>query len=222
MTVRALREIKNGEEITVSYIELYQSRWDRKSELYFTKMMKCECERCTKEMKDSIDKYVEGYLCQDKQCKIKNKGEGLLFYFDEKMFNLLNDLTLSETEKENNKSIYEKQLVSTLVKCQYCNYTCPASDIDKASKSALSLFLSSKDLFDKENFDQSSSSLQPLLSQYSPLFHTHHALLFSAKSLLVNCLINQKNYNEAISSNLFSFYHLFTFSYQNNLFEFRN
>jgi hypothetical protein len=46
LAIRAVRAIAAGEELTVSYIDLYQDRRQRRAQLWATKRFWCACERC--------------------------------------------------------------------------------------------------------------------------------------------------------------------------------
>jgi hypothetical protein len=65
MVMRALRPIAAGEEITYSYIQLYQSRTDRHAELkriYYIR--ECLCDRCSRtQEKNSEDAFMRMLLC---------------------------------------------------------------------------------------------------------------------------------------------------------------
>ncbi|OQR95951.1 hypothetical protein THRCLA_22038, partial [Thraustotheca clavata] len=63
VAVKATRFIPNGEEITLSYIDVNQSRDKRQSELLKTKHFECCCNRCAQPLSESIDRKVDGVCC---------------------------------------------------------------------------------------------------------------------------------------------------------------
>ncbi|ETO85256.1 hypothetical protein F442_00940 [Phytophthora nicotianae P10297] len=69
MEVRALRDIKEGEEITLSYIDIDKERSERQKELRDTKHFDCQCERCSTPLSESVDRYLEGFRCL--RCSVK-------------------------------------------------------------------------------------------------------------------------------------------------------
>ncbi|GMF19105.1 unnamed protein product [Phytophthora fragariaefolia] len=70
MEVRALREIQEGEEITLSYIDIDKERAERRKELRETKHFDCHCERCATPLSESVDRYLEGFRCP--RCSVKS------------------------------------------------------------------------------------------------------------------------------------------------------
>ncbi|CAH0483102.1 unnamed protein product [Peronospora belbahrii] len=63
LEVRALRDIEEGEELTLSYIDIDVERHERRKELRDTKHFDCFCERCAVPLSESVDRYLEGFCC---------------------------------------------------------------------------------------------------------------------------------------------------------------
>ncbi|KAJ1610045.1 SET domain-containing protein [Cryptosporidium canis] len=61
--LRASRNIKKDEEITINYVELYDTRRNRIKSLLQTKHFICECERCTAPFQSSTDSLIQGFVC---------------------------------------------------------------------------------------------------------------------------------------------------------------
>ncbi|KAJ3299911.1 hypothetical protein HK104_006062 [Borealophlyctis nickersoniae] len=62
MVVRTLRDVKEGEELCVSYVDLYAGREERRGKLLETKFFWCECERCVG--RGGTDAQLEGLMCR--------------------------------------------------------------------------------------------------------------------------------------------------------------
>ena len=69
MTVRTIGEVKKGEELCLSYVDLYQPRHQRQEELLTTKHFACQCERCAAPIETSKDRMLNGFSCKEKGCK---------------------------------------------------------------------------------------------------------------------------------------------------------
>ncbi|KAF4129026.1 hypothetical protein GN958_ATG21775 [Phytophthora infestans] len=73
MEVRALRDIEEGEEITLSYIDIDKERSERQKELRDTKHFDCQCERCSTPLSESVDRFLDGFRCP--RCSVKASEE---------------------------------------------------------------------------------------------------------------------------------------------------
>ncbi|KAG6948626.1 hypothetical protein JG688_00015012, partial [Phytophthora aleatoria] len=85
MEVRALRDIKEGEEITLSYIDIDKERNERQKELRDTKHFDCQCERCSTPLSESIDRYLEGFRCPRCSVKAPEEKDCLLAHVEDKL-----------------------------------------------------------------------------------------------------------------------------------------
>lgn len=66
---RALTAIPRGASLTISYVDLYQPRKERRELLQNSKFFACQCERCALPLAESVDAQVEGFTCPLKGCK---------------------------------------------------------------------------------------------------------------------------------------------------------
>jgi hypothetical protein len=62
MRVRAIRPIRAGEQLTVSYTSLTEPRRLRAQDLLDSKHFLCACERCCEPIQTSIDRYLEARM----------------------------------------------------------------------------------------------------------------------------------------------------------------
>lgn len=68
LILRSITDISEGQEITYSYIDLYQSRPNRKVQLEQEKLFTCHCVRCTEPIERSDDRYLEYPKCLKSKC----------------------------------------------------------------------------------------------------------------------------------------------------------
>ncbi|KAH7294566.1 hypothetical protein KP509_27G007700 [Ceratopteris richardii] len=68
MHVRATKDITKNSELCLSYINLYEARGTRKEQLAVSKHFDCACSRCTEPLTSSVDRFLEGVLCNVKGC----------------------------------------------------------------------------------------------------------------------------------------------------------
>jgi len=62
-----IKPVKVGEELSISFVDLYQSRYERGQEIYMKRHEWCQCPRCTEAIDQSVDRYLCGLLCDE--CK---------------------------------------------------------------------------------------------------------------------------------------------------------
>lgn len=65
MVVKAIKPISEGEQIFVSYVDLFSPRWERQGTLLTTKHFWCQCTRCESNDKDLL---IEAVKCQSGKC----------------------------------------------------------------------------------------------------------------------------------------------------------
>eukprot|EP00808_Paulinella_micropora_P010705 g71792.t1 len=68
---RVIREIQAGQEISQSYIDLYESRAERQKNLKATKFFTCRCRRCAADAKGQnvgADSMLEAFMCPEREC----------------------------------------------------------------------------------------------------------------------------------------------------------
>ena len=69
MRARALRDIKAGEQLTVSYVNLFEPRRTRAHQLMEAKHFVCRCPRCSVPLLRARDRFLDGVVCREKGCK---------------------------------------------------------------------------------------------------------------------------------------------------------
>lgn len=65
--VRSIRDIKKGEQVTISYVDNTYKRSTRRSQLRAQYYFDCHCEGC--EPKDNVFTGRDSWLCEDENCK---------------------------------------------------------------------------------------------------------------------------------------------------------
>ena len=63
MEVRARTALQEGDELSVHYTDLYESREERGRQLMRDKGFLCSCSRCTEDIRSSVDRIVGGVYC---------------------------------------------------------------------------------------------------------------------------------------------------------------
>ena len=69
LSLRCIKPIEKGEEITVGIIELHRDSITRQNSLRASYFFECRCDRCTSEGVSEEDAMLAGYACSDKRCR---------------------------------------------------------------------------------------------------------------------------------------------------------
>lgn len=176
MYCRAMRDIKKGEEITLSYIDLYQPRLNRQKELLETKHFFCQCERCSEPMDESIDALVEGWFCTDTECR-----------------STLVCTTVKTTTKKS-KRVQEKKVW----KCMSCSKEVRDNIIQEHIENIADSLESADAYYRMGMVDRTKSILNQILEEYADpkkpyrMVPENH-LLFNARLKLMNCCTRTKD-----------------------------
>eukprot|EP00808_Paulinella_micropora_P018372 g5375.t1 len=192
LTLRAIREIKADEELSVNYCDLYQAIWTRRRELQLSKKFVCACRRCvvkplTEEEKSRFehDRSIQGIKCDNAKCPGKKSGTaedyGLYCRPEEKKGNAGDQANLDEN--------CEKK--GAVWVCNACGGTKTTAELSKIVQAA------QKSVEEAEQAYVSDQN--PLKTKYAALskarqacldagLHSAHALLFHLYHPLVSVL----------------------------------
>jgi len=69
MRARALRDVSAGEQLTVSYVNLFEPRRTRAHQLMEAKHFACRCARCRGPLLEARDRFLDGVTCRERGCK---------------------------------------------------------------------------------------------------------------------------------------------------------
>ena len=188
LSMRVIREVAAGEELTVNYVGLYGGRWERRRELRDSKKFDCRCRRCvlqpaSDEERDrfSFDQYVGALKCTSE----KGGGSGKAGKKCGGFYRLVSDASAVLASEDD--EVYM---------CNECGHQPATSELRRLElaqhdrvETALSLY------------SQQALSASALLSHFSSLtaelmaeFHPHHYLLFNLSLPLINLLHTLKEY----------------------------
>lgn len=164
MEVRALRDLDEGEEITLSYVDIDQDRTERRRALEETKHFYCECERCSTPLEASVDRFLQGLRCP--RCPKKSDDS--------------TDLVLLTPTQDD-----------SVLACALCQASFTQASVATAVASARSLVDSAKNSLAKFDYAKVIDLLTPLTlgleerTERLP-FHPSHALCIASSRVLAD------------------------------------
>ncbi|POM82597.1 SET domain protein [Cryptosporidium meleagridis] len=220
----ANRKIQKDEEITINYVEIYDTRRDRIKNLLNTKHFICHCERCTTPFLNCNDSYIQGFCCS-KCFKINDfdyKSNSIPIIQSESVSNL--------SQPDNITSIIDDQdyLISQLTEsyhCSSCGEIYYGSEVTSIQNEFLDTIQEAENMnIQKYDLQGAIHLVSSLIEKYHPpnskslLPHPLNHLLYKCYKLLTFWNVIVKDWNSVncyVSKMINS--HLLLFQNQHNL-----
>ncbi|KAJ7542751.1 hypothetical protein O6H91_09G010100 [Diphasiastrum complanatum] len=176
MYVRATRDVPKGSELCVSYINSYEPRATRKQELAVNKHFVCCCERCMEPLHLSVDRFLEGCICQVKGC-----GGVLIRTASKKESSSEADVALSPWECDLCSSVLDPGLPSPAKSKAFGDKPWElVSQAEGRLVAAMAVYI-------ERRFKEARVLLEQFLADFTGKLHPLHVLLFDALTPLMNC-----------------------------------
>ncbi|KAI9257238.1 hypothetical protein BDA99DRAFT_584955 [Phascolomyces articulosus] len=188
LTHRTIRPVQRDEELTVSYIDLYASRDERRQDLLGSKHFWCKCKRCTSPMDTSVDRFLQSTVC-------KTCHEDVYVIPPSS----LDDLTHGKSMEPSGEW-----------KCAKCGSTASAQSISATIQQAQQLYTEGMMAIRKQrDYSRARAKLETLVttkkietqSVKGGDLHPRNAIRFNASIPLMNCLRHNQDINAAINVN---------------------
>lgn len=181
---RTLKQVAKGEELCVSYIDLFAPRNERRGNLLYTKQFWCKCKRCTTPMEKSVDRFLNGVVCR--QCQ---KGVYVIPPAQ------INGVIPGQNDDE--KSNYP---------CSQCGHTAQHSNVAGVIERADKQYAQAITMIRQRKYGRAKELLNGLIKaqEYAKtnyILHEYNAILMNALVPLMNCLMFENNYLGAIGVN---------------------
>eukprot|EP00741_Cyanophora_paradoxa_P014922 tig00020830_g14396.t1 len=160
LVVRAVVPVAKGEELCLSYTDMYQVAAVRQEHLQNTYYFKCECPRCKEEAGGaSPDRFLRAFRCPIPRCT------GVL----------------EAAEKG------EEAATCAALRCGKCGERKEGAEQVRSMEAVARAFLA-KGTEQREGglFPEARATLEQLLALYEKVLHGHHVVLFQAYSGLMN------------------------------------
>jgi SET and MYND domain-containing protein len=180
--VRTLRPVSADEELHVSYVDLFSSRDERRSNLLQTKHFWCKCKRCTTPIEKSVDRFIEGILCD--ACKHD-------VYFIEPA-KQPEQLTLSVVNKLHDTQDF---------KCSRCQHTSKGADLKKKVISIIELYNKGRSFIQEKEYQKARQAFEELLKQADGNFHEFNSLILNSMIPLMNVVNYQEDFKNSVLLN---------------------
>ncbi|KAI9208805.1 uncharacterized protein BJ171DRAFT_487370 [Polychytrium aggregatum] len=191
-TYRAIKEIKAGQEILVSHVaDLYAPRSDRRQELMISKHIKCDCSRCKVPMAKSLDRFVDGFLCES--C---HTGIYLPEFQDIPVEAKEGDVVPAEESQTPQRRL--------VIKCDHCDYVANDRRLAEIRNNLVREYKANIELLQQQNLKDASKGLQTWIETYATggrYVHPYNAILLNTRVNLLNVLTLLGEFEAALQVN---------------------
>ncbi|KAI9504756.1 hypothetical protein BX070DRAFT_189552 [Coemansia spiralis] len=104
--VRTISDVPADADLTISYVELYQPREQRRRDLLLTRHFWCKCRRCSTLLSKSVDRFMDGIQCAE--CK-----RGVMIFEETKEVQDINELMTDI-------SALDQEIQGKFAECESC------------------------------------------------------------------------------------------------------
>lgn len=174
MHVRATQEISKDKELCLAYINLYESRATRRDQLAATKHFDCGCTRCMEPLSSSVDRFLEGVLCNIKGCG------GVVVKKPQEAISVSTDQALALWQCDSCSGVLDPALNSS----QDRPLNERPWDLVAHGHEKLNAAIS---VYKERRFKDARVLLESFISEFTGKLHPLHVLLFDALTPLMNC-----------------------------------
>ncbi|RUS33140.1 hypothetical protein BC938DRAFT_472892 [Jimgerdemannia flammicorona] len=191
LAFRTLRPVPKDEELTVSYIDLYAPRDERRLNLLLTKHFWCKCKRCTMPIDKSPDRYLNGLLCS--KCR---KGVYVI---------------PPSPTPESIMTPPTGDLSTRTYTCDTCGDALTHTAAETIFARADSKYSEGISLIRQRRYPAARMTFARLIQSHDPsassaaeagpLLHPRHVLLLNASVPLMNCYVYEGDHNAAVALN---------------------
>ncbi|KAJ1654217.1 hypothetical protein IWQ61_005809 [Dispira simplex] len=189
VAIRTLQEVPEGQALTVSYVDLFQPREQRRRDLLMTRHFWCQCRRCNELLSSSVDRYMDGILCR--KCKF-----GVMIFEETKEVNDINAL-MTDT------SILDKEIRGKKAECESCKAKIPVADLVKVLKQAIEDYAGAIMLVRQRRLPEARKALETYLQTYErgELLHFYNSYLLNVLIPLMNTCVALNDVHAAVTYN---------------------
>lgn len=191
LAFRTIRPVQQDEELTVSYIDLYATRDERRQDLLYTKHFWCRCKRCSAPMKASVDRYLQSIVCEDCCNDVYVIPPSPM---DKVIQGEPNEVSAPEQEQWT---------------CASCGHSASAKHVAESIRKAKELYQEGIAAIQQErNYKRAKTKLEPLVKvdtskkqALAGALHPHNAVRLNATIPLMNLLRRSQDIKGAIDMN---------------------
>ncbi|KAJ1950448.1 hypothetical protein FBU59_000677, partial [Linderina macrospora] len=187
--IRTLTDVAANTDLTVSYVEVYQPREQRRRDLLLTRHFWCKCRRCSTLLSQSVDRFMDGIQCQE--CK-----KGVMIFEETKEVQDINELMTDI-------SALDQEIQGKFAECETCPAKIEVTKLVDTLKAAITDFSSAHMALQNGNAIEARRLFEKFIRDFedSGILHPLNAYLINTYTALVRTCTVLKETDRAIRYN---------------------
>ncbi|KAJ1726025.1 hypothetical protein LPJ61_005472 [Coemansia biformis] len=171
LCVRTMRDVPANSELTISYVELYQPREQRRRELLLTRHFWCKCRRCSTGLSQSVDRVMDGIQCSE--CR-----RGVMIFEETKEVQDINELMTDI-------SALDQEIQGKFAQCETCPAKIEVTSLVDVLKAAITSYGAAHVTMQQGDLRRARLQMEKFISDYED-----KNILHPFNSYLVNTYIS--------------------------------
>ncbi|KAJ1938942.1 hypothetical protein EC988_007444, partial [Linderina pennispora] len=187
--IRTLTDVAANTDLTVSYVEVYQPREQRRRDLLLTRHFWCKCRRCSTLLSQSVDRFMDGIQCQE--CK-----KGVMIFEETKEVQDINELMTDI-------SALDQEIQGKFAECETCPAKIEVTKLVDTLKAAITDFSTAHMALQNGNAVEARRLFEQFIRNFedSGILHPLNAYLINTYTALVRTCTLLKEVDRAIRYN---------------------
>ncbi|KAJ2306422.1 hypothetical protein IWW55_001465 [Coemansia sp. RSA 2706] len=189
MYVRTIADVSAAAELTVSYVDLFQPREQRRRELLLSRHFWCKCRRCSQPLSQSIDRLMDGIQCA--QCH-----KGVMIFEETKEVEDINELMTDI-------AALDQEIQGKFAVCENCESKIEVTHLVDVLKAAITDYSAAHAAIQQGRLTQARVLLERFVDNYEDkrVLSPYNAYLVNAYTALIRVCTQLDDVDRAIRYN---------------------
>ncbi|KAJ1958753.1 hypothetical protein GGI12_004658 [Dipsacomyces acuminosporus] len=187
--IRTIADVAANADLTVSYVELYQPREQRRRELLLSRHFWCKCRRCSTLLSRSVDRFMDGIQCTE--CK-----KGVMIFEETKEVQDINELMTDI-------SALDQEIQGKFAECETCPAKIEVTKLVEVLKAAITDYGNAHIALQQGDALKGRFLLEKFIRDYEDahILHPYNAYLVNSYMTLVRTCTHLDEIDRAIKYN---------------------
>ncbi|KAJ1933396.1 hypothetical protein GGF37_006744, partial [Kickxella alabastrina] len=189
MYVRTMTDVAADADLTISYVELYQPREQRRRDLLLARHFWCKCRRCSTLLSQSVDRFMDGIQCTE--C-----NSGVMIFEETKEVQDINELMTDI-------SALDQEIQGKFAECESCPAKIEVTKLVDVLKAAITDYGIAHQTLQQGDATKGRYQLERFIKEYEEkhVLNPHNAYLVNTYNTLMRVCSQLGDLDRAIRYN---------------------